>query len=252
MSDYDPANTGSWNNEQGFGEADGNKQERLQSSTEQEVEANYSLEQSTHAPGDFPPAAGTTDDVGDYDPATVTEAHSLAPNSLTQAPLKPSPQPVAKKPRTVGGFLVGESDSEEEAESAQAKDVPKPNGKPAASLPPSPLRASVNTNQVGGSSSNTSPKVKAPPTPALGGSGNNSSQAGAAFHQEVPKDRVQLLEDRVNNDARGAVDEWLALISEHRARNDVVQARQVYERFLKTFPEAVSEAAPRLWLEARY
>ncbi|SPQ24730.1 b246e5c7-ed4d-46ae-aa76-2c0df1500e00 [Thermothielavioides terrestris] len=34
------------------------------------------------------------------------------------------------------------------------------------------------------------------------------------------------------------MDAWLALIAEHRAKNDIEQARQTYERFLAVFPQA--------------
>jgi cleavage stimulation factor subunit 3 len=53
-------------------------------------------------------------------------------------------------------------------------------------------------------------------------------------------DRVGILQDRVDEDPRGDLSAWLELIAEHRARNRLDSAREVYERFLKEFPMAVS------------
>jgi cleavage stimulation factor subunit 3 len=53
-------------------------------------------------------------------------------------------------------------------------------------------------------------------------------------------DRVGILQDRVDEDPRGDISAWLELIAEHRARNRLDSAREVYERFLKEFPMAVS------------
>lgn len=53
-------------------------------------------------------------------------------------------------------------------------------------------------------------------------------------------DRVGILQDRIDEDPRGDLSAWLELIAEHRARNRLDSAREVYERFLKEFPMAVS------------
>lgn len=61
-------------------------------------------------------------------------------------------------------------------------------------------------------------------------------------------DRVGILQDRVDEDPRGDLSAWLELIAEHRARNRLDSAREVYERFLKEFPMAVSlDLASRIW-----
>jgi cleavage stimulation factor subunit 3 len=36
------------------------------------------------------------------------------------------------------------------------------------------------------------------------------------------------------------MDAWLALIAEYRAKGDPAQSRQIYDRFLAVFPQAVS------------
>ncbi|GKZ73449.1 mRNA 3'-end-processing protein rna14 [Aspergillus niger] len=52
----------------------------------------------------------------------------------------------------------------------------------------------------------------------------------------LPHDRVGILEDRIQEDPRGDIPAWLELINEHRSRNRIDNARDVYERFLKVFP----------------
>lgn len=59
----------------------------------------------------------------------------------------------------------------------------------------------------------------------------------------LPHDRVGILEDRIQADPRGDTEAWLELIDEHRSRNKLDAARQVYERFFKVFPWAVSRVA---------
>jgi len=60
----------------------------------------------------------------------------------------------------------------------------------------------------------------------------------------LPHDTTGILEDRIRDDPRGDLEAWLALINEHRKRNKLDDARAVYERFFKVFPQAVSP--PRL------
>ena len=56
----------------------------------------------------------------------------------------------------------------------------------------------------------------------------------------LPHDRIGILEDRIQADPRGDTDAWLALISEHRQRGKVNDARKTYDRFFEVFPSAVS------------
>lgn len=64
-----------------------------------------------------------------------------------------------------------------------------------------------------------------------------------ASRARLPHDRVGILEDRIQADPRGDVEAWLELINEHRSRNKLENARQVYERFFKIFPTAVRNNA---------
>lgn len=66
----------------------------------------------------------------------------------------------------------------------------------------------------------------------------NTSNA-AAPRVRLPHDRIGILEDRIKEDPRGAVDAWLNLIGEHRKRGKIEDARNTYERFLLAFPSAV-------------
>lgn len=61
----------------------------------------------------------------------------------------------------------------------------------------------------------------------------------AAPRVRLPHDRIGILEDRIKEDPRGALDAWLNLIGEHRKRGKIEDARNAYERFFHVFPSAV-------------
>lgn len=83
------------------------------------------------------------------------------------------------------------------------------------------------------------PPVAVPPSAA-----DAEAQSVAGSKTRLPHDRVGILEDRIRNDARGDLDAWLSLIAEHRKRNKIQDARNVYERFFKVFPMAVGRRSP--------
>lgn len=56
----------------------------------------------------------------------------------------------------------------------------------------------------------------------------------------LPHDTIGILEDRIKDDPRGDKEAWLDLISEHRKRGKLDEARKAYERFFEVFPSAVS------------
>lgn len=68
----------------------------------------------------------------------------------------------------------------------------------------------------------------------------------AAPRARLPHDRIGILEDRIKEDPKGDLDAWLSLISEHRKRGKLEDARNVYERFFVVFPSAVSILLLRL------
>ncbi|PWY92444.1 CFIA complex component Rna14 [Aspergillus heteromorphus CBS 117.55] len=61
-------------------------------------------------------------------------------------------------------------------------------------------------------------------------------ESPSAARGRLPHDRVGILEDRIQEDPRGDIPAWLELINEHRSRNRIDNARDVYERFLRVFP----------------
>ena len=68
----------------------------------------------------------------------------------------------------------------------------------------------------------------------------STTQAASLPKARLPHDTTGILEDRIKEDPRGDLDAWLALINEHRKRNKLDDARGVYDRFFKAFPQAVS------------
>lgn len=200
---------------------------------------------------------------------------SQNPSRVESQTSTPVPQVTAQAPsqaRTIGGFVDEEDEEDpEEAdyEPPAALEVDDTNAIP---MTISENQSSENANQ------NTSPEVPfhqvvqgAPmsdvanssyspalasnidpsaPTPALWGSQDPSIQnntvstpvldSSSTLKGRLPHDRVGILQDRIDEDPRGDIPAWLELIAEHRSRNRLDSAREVYERFLKIFPMAVS------------
>lgn len=92
----------------------------------------------------------------------------------------------------------------------------------------------------------------APPQDSLTPSLQNSTaptpvpDSPSASRARLPHDRVGILQDRIDEDPKGDIAAWLELIAEHRSRNRLDSAREVYERFLKVFPMAVGCLQPFL------
>jgi len=243
MAEYEPPHQGGWGDNEGYDRAIGD-QGQIQHSTQQE-QADYHVDQARNAPGDGPSRDGPTDDVGDFDPATVTSAQSQAAEG--RGPLKPA-QTVAKKPRTAGGFLVGDSDSEDDD-----PPIPASSGhasanaaKHSSSLPPTVQHAGA-AKESTGASSNPTPASQVNVAIARHSFGNgaaassaSASSAAAGPATLATPNHVAFLEARVRDDPRGALDQWLQLIAESRSKENVNETRQIYERFLVVFPQAVS------------
>ncbi|KAF2096830.1 Suf-domain-containing protein [Rhizodiscina lignyota] len=68
-----------------------------------------------------------------------------------------------------------------------------------------------------------------------------SAVATVLVKARLPNDRVGILEDRIAEDPRGDMEAWLELISEHRKRNKLSEARAVYDRFFEVFPHAAEQ-----------
>lgn len=260
MADYDPAHQsgGDWDdNDNGGSEVtDGDEQEDIQELSTDQDQAEYSVDADQDASGDSPSPDGPPDDAGDYDPASVTAAPdaaaALQPAAADNVPLRPSPQRAAKqKPRSAGGFLVGDSDSEDDDQAP----VPASSGPavgvvsqtPVQRSPPQPA-AIVKTSPVAASTEDLAPQVNVAAATTELAAGRLESGGAAALSAsaapQIPIDRISQLEGRVREDSRGAMDSWLALIAEYRSKGDILQSRQIYDRFLAVFPQAVRPSPP--------
>lgn len=223
---------------------------------------------------DYDPASVVT--------SSVPAPSAPAPQEDSKTAPQPA-APVAKKPRTAGGFLVGDSDDEDEdgdddgepQQQQQQQQQPhqvahKETGSGASSSggsAPAPVPASataapqshspaLQTATLTVQDNAGATTFNAPPVP------QQVSQQSGATTAAVPTtpssaapavdptpvtqpapDRVAIYEDQIRDDPRGAMNAWLELMKEKRARNDIDGARQVYERFLAIFPQAVSQPA---------
>lgn len=205
-------------------------------------------------------------DGGEYDPSSID---LLAVPAVSTQESRPSSQTSTRKPRTVGGFIADDSDEEEydAATSVQTPPVllePPVSGTPNRSTSHSPLQNSITQPDMQSSSENQvdsgaemlsstlhmtyqgAGAISAPLTPATPAEPLTatapivSAPAASAPRARLPNDTTGILEDRIKEDPRGDLDAWLTLISEHRKRSKLDDARAVYERFLKLFPQSVS------------
>lgn len=201
------------------------------------------------------PTAGAQDD-DEYDPSSVVIPPPSAIVTLPQDSSRSSSRASVQKPKKVGGFVA----DDDEEDDVQPSSTGQENG--ALQLPvsntsyrtlsPSPLQKSVTQEDVKSplgqvdqngtlssiASSNPSGAVSVPVQAApVSASAITSGQPKA----RLPHDTIGLLEDRIKEDPRGDLDAWMSLISEYRGRSKFEEAKEVYERFLKLFPHAVSE-----------
>ncbi|KAM0509145.1 Cleavage stimulation factor subunit 3 [Verticillium nonalfalfae] len=200
-----------------------------------------------------------SDDGAEYDPESVsitpipqiTEPASAPTPTTAPAPAAPA-KPRAAKPKVSGGFLVGDSDDEDD-------DAPRSNsalGQVASiSRPQSALNVSTpNQGQVGASSTPVNGGPYAPPASVAAASAPafaTSASPSVSAHQTTtitagrdPGDVIGRLEDRIKEDPRGDMDAWLALFAELRRLSQVDALRQAYDRFVTTFPQAAD-----IWVE---
>lgn len=207
-----------------------------------------------------PSGASGVSDGGEYDPSSVTSLPAVA-IAGEEGSRSSSRASNSRKRKTVGGFIADESDEEtDNSTPGQASNSLYP---PASNIPkraPSPLQTSVSQQDLQGTPENQGdstavsnsshtlsvnpssaglPSVQAPATQVLTSAGT-SAQGVSAPKARLPNDRTGILEDKIKEDPRGALDSWLALINEHKSRNKLDEARAVYERFFKVFPQAVS------------
>lgn len=202
------------------------------------------------------PAVGAPEDVGDYDPESVdlTPMPHQGQESSRQSSLKPSPQPITtaqphaapvpKKRKTAGGFLVGDSDSEDDTPAPASNGLPIQPAQAPHSLPHSPVNTSALDVQAQEAVSDVPSTFQASDAPIV------STEASAGLARvaapqpndaaRLPYDVVTTLEERIKQDPRAAMDTWMDLIAELRRRNDIEALRGAYDRFLLVFPQSVS------------
>lgn len=242
MAEYDPAHQGGdWNENEGYEEhGEHDQQEDIQQHSTHQDEAEYPI--APNALGDGSSQDGSADDVGDYDPTSVTSAPVLDSSLQTpaegDAPRKqPSPQAFAKKSRSVGGFVVGDSDDEDSDSDDQDAPVAASGG-PAPGPSPLPIVSHPAANNGTPSNESPAPQVNKPVDEPAQDTSDASPQPAAPA--PAPTDRITFLEARVTDDPRGAMDEWLGLFQEYRNRGDIENLRKAYSRFVAVFPQAVS------------
>lgn len=203
------------------------------------------------------------DEDEDYDPSALVTQSSTKDIMSANGTISAAP---STKARGKGGFVVDDSDEEDDntgittiknglnAASSLA-DVSRPvtvtplNGTgsndvqisrseeiPSQDLS-STLNVPVSTVPINGAASSIpTPRV---PNPTSKPSEQARSTVTMAKTRN-PADVIGLLGDRIAEDERGDVDAWLQLIDEHRQKNNLEEARKVYERFFAVFPSAVS------------
>lgn len=245
-----------------------------------QYEAPLDTEQDgEEAPEDETPNPDPTSNL-DSGLAAENQDESQDPSRAPSQTSTPAPQVNAlaqPQAKTIGGFVVDDDEEEEDAEEADyeppaALEVDDTNHIP---MNMSENPSSENANQ------NTSPDVSfnqavqgslmpdvaiSSYSPALPSNIDPSASAQATWGSHdpsiqnsiaptpvpdspsaskgrLPHDRVGILQDRIDEDPRGDVPAWLELIAEHRGRNRLDSAREVYENFLKLFPMAVSLAS---------
>lgn len=163
-----------------------------------------------------------------------------------------------RKPKTIGGFIADDSEEEYDAATPEITTSLQPSASntPTRNIAPSPLQNSVSQEAMKATSQNDSSAGATSHTlsvnPSIGGvtpGVQTSSQVltsaapvASAPKARLPHDKAGILEDRIQEDPRGDVEAWLALIAEYRSRNKLDDARAVYHRFFKVFPQAVSSA----------
>ncbi|KAL3493807.1 hypothetical protein BJX62DRAFT_199555 [Aspergillus germanicus] len=248
--DYDPSNT-------------------LQ---EQYPAASEDSKPSGNASSDTPvpdptPQSSLPQDTDPSQPAGSGYPSETPSQSGPQAPTGVSVQP---KTRTIGGFVVEDEDEDDtgdaDYEPPAVLGVEDLNTIPSRPIPGNANEATYTPDVSLVEAVQDSASTKNVPNSSLSsvpvaskndGLGHNLYNSRTSLQSEInresatatpmpesasttkgrlPHDRVGILEDRIQEDPRGDIPAWLELINEHRGRNRIDSARDVYERFLKVFP----------------
>jgi cleavage stimulation factor subunit 3 len=238
--------------------------------SDQEVkEENFLDDQALRALS--PSVTGVDDDA--YNPSSPPLPAAVLTPALLDS--RSSSRASARKPKTIGGFLADDSDEEDLQPPPKTSTIalstlqpllqPRSGDGPTRSVSRSPLHISSTPMQQQDSADAQSALAvdsKSPDDASIGENVDHKAAQNASVQTapsqssslpsghivpkaRLPHDRVGILEDRIAEDPRGDVDAWLSLISEHRKRNKLGDARATYDRFFQVFPAAVSNTPLR-------
>lgn len=241
----------------------------------QEVQPETEHKDDTESAAAPNPTASSDTATGDVVDASdpSQNPHPEPAESQTSTPVPPSGASVQPQTKTIGGFVAEDDDGDDDEEA----DYEPPAALGMEDTNTMPMTMSGDSNS--GNANQTSPDVSLQPSaqgsasvpdatnssfspapvsnvdssvpgPAQWASREASLQNSTAptpvpdssspSRGRLPHDRVGILQDRIDEDPRGDIPAWLELIAEHRGRNRLDSAREVYEKFLKVFPMAVS------------
>ncbi|KUJ10730.1 Suf-domain-containing protein [Mollisia scopiformis] len=247
---------GAWKNDDATGAAEGESPSNTENNKQEEVKREIVADDQVLR-ALSPSGAGAVSSGGDdYDPSSVTSLPAIT--IAGQEDSRSSSRASARKPKTVGGFIADDSDEEYDASTPIQAGLQIPTGQTSnRAMSPSPLQTSVSqqdlqsepTNQGDSEAAQSSyalpvnsSTVGVPSVPTPTAQVPNSTvppiQVSSVAKARLPHDKTGILEDRIKEDPRGDVDAWMSLIAEHRRRNKNDDARAVYERFFKVFPQA--------------
>ncbi|PYI34157.1 mRNA 3'-end-processing protein rna14 [Aspergillus indologenus CBS 114.80] len=155
-------------------------------------------------------------DADDYEPPAVLGVEDM--NTIPSQPISGNANEATSTPDV--------SLDESAQESASVKNVPN------SSFP----AASKNDASVASGQELYNTRTLPPDSAQESNAATPQPESPSTSKGRLPHDRIGILEDRIKEDPRGDMPAWLELINEHRSRNRIDNARDVYERFLKVFP----------------
>jgi hypothetical protein len=243
-AEYDPAS---------YDPADQTPAQDMEHDEEEEEEDDEDYDPSSFMPNQpEPPAAVQSESSVTLQPAVVDSQPPSQIPSRTASSMSG-----VQKPKTIGGFIEEEDDDDdddEEDEDDDSQEQEQDTGTNAHSVDNPPEKeqdqehappAAISTPGVAVAPAPASAPVQALPQPNAPVTlpASSSSAAASLSKPRLPQDRIGQLEDRIADDPKGDVDAWLDLISLHRSKNKLDDARNVYDRFFELFPTAVSAHA---------
>jgi len=178
------------------------------------------------------------EDDEEYDPvATVQEVDVKAAVNVDRGISSTPQQSVPQSPASAVPSQASSQVAQTQEQTIPSDTVPPTD----APLPPATPQAAGDGNGV-----QTPVNVPTAPDPSAQVQAVPDAEATSLPNARLPHDRIGMLEDRVKEDSRGDIEAWLLLMSEHKKRNKLNEARTLYDRFFAVFPHAVSERVMRM------